>query len=100
MFATEIGGKETNVIQLGNSTILSSKDELSDIRFVLKCTKDVNQKKMMQVLNKIKNLFINTFTGHLYDADDVQKKLKVEFEDKLNKMLESESNVSRFLEVL
>ena len=87
-FATELGEKETKFIELGGGKIFSTKDSSTNYLFVLKCDKKAKAKKMYQILNEIKNLFLNKFLGHLYEIkEEKNKELLSSFENELKIIL-------------
>ena len=74
-FAQEFGEDETRVIELSDAKILSSKDNLTNYLFILKCDTNSKNKKMFGILNQIKNIFIEKFTGHLASNEDIKRKI-------------------------
>jgi len=84
-FAQEFGEDETRVIELSDAKILSSKDNLTNYLFILKCDINSKNKKMFGILKKIKNIFIEMFTGYLASSEDKKKEIMVAFEAALSK---------------
>ena len=97
-FAREFGEEETRVIELSDAKILSSKDNITNYLFAIKCESGVKNKKMFGILNQIKNLYIDKFTGHLTSNEETKKKIMLSFVTELNKIItESPDNISKFL---
>jgi len=72
MIASQIGGEEVKIIELGNSKFFISKDNMTGISFVLKCEKGVKPKKINQILRDIMNIFIGEFTGN-FNSTQIEK---------------------------
>jgi hypothetical protein len=70
--AQKIGEEEVKIIDLGNSKFFLTKDKLTGIEFILKCEKNIKQKKVFETHKKIINLFIEKFIGN-YNASDQTK---------------------------
>lgn len=87
-FANELGEKETKFIELGGGKIFSTKDNSSNYLFVLKCDKNAKAKRMYQILNDVKNLFLNIFLGNLYVIkEEINKGLLSSFKKELKNIL-------------
>jgi len=71
--AKKIGEEEVKIIDLGNSKFFLTKDKLTNIEFILKCEKNIKQKKVFETHKKIINLFIEKFIGN-YNASEQTKK--------------------------
>jgi len=56
-FALKIGEKEAKIIELGNSKIFKTLDDDYNIEVILKCNKNLKEKKASINLTKILNLF-------------------------------------------
>ncbi len=85
--ARELGEEEMKEARLGTSKLYFTKDRISEISFVIKATSTAKQKKMFQLLEKIKNLFINTFIGHMYEESEAIRYLLDSFSINLDKLL-------------
>ncbi|MBN1802283.1 MAG: roadblock/LC7 domain-containing protein [Candidatus Lokiarchaeota archaeon] len=85
--ARELGEEEMKEARLGTSKLFFTKDRISEISFVIKATIYSRQKKMFQILEKIKNLFINTFIGHMHEENEAIKYLLDSFSINLEKLL-------------
>ncbi len=70
--AQKIGEEEVKIIDLGNSKFFLTKDKLTGIEFILKCEKNIKQKKVFETHKKIINLFIEKFIGN-YNASEQTK---------------------------
>ena len=62
--AQKIGEEEVKIIDLGNSKFFLTKDRMTNIEFILKCGKDIKQKKVFETHKRIVNLFIEKFIGN------------------------------------
>lgn len=61
-FARNLGEKSgSEVIEMGKIKIFLAKDEETKMIFVLKCTKDANDKKVKKLFEKIQNTFNTDF---------------------------------------
>jgi len=99
-FVKDIGGQELNSIQLGDETFFSKVDEITKITFLYKTDKMMQEKRVSQLLNKIKNAFLHHFTGK-FTADDVEKtKLMHDFIESIIKILKEQNKVKNFLTAL
>ena len=97
-FAREFGEKETRIVELSDAKILSTMDYITNYLFILKCDINSKNKKMFGILYKIKNLFIEKFTGYLASSEDKKKEIMISFELALNEVLaEPASTLSGFL---
>ncbi len=97
MFASEIGEGGTNSIELGNSSIFSIVDPLTQVKFLLRTVKSTKQKKMMKILSQIKNTYINIFTGHHHDGEESIMKLNSKLSDEIEGILGKKSSAADFL---
>jgi len=70
--AKKIGEEEVKIIDLGNSKFFLTKDKLTNIEFILKCEKNIKQKKVFETHKRIINLFIEKFIGN-YNASEQTK---------------------------
>ena len=96
--AQEFGEDETRVIELSDAKILSTRDKLTDYLFIIKCDTNSKNKKMFGILNQIKNIFIEKFTGHLASSEEIKKKIMLSFEGALNEVIaEPTDSLSGFL---
>ncbi len=77
-FALKIGKKEAKIIELGNSKIFKTLDDEYKIEVILKCDKNIKEKKASINLKKILNLFINLFIGY-FNSSLRTKKERMEF---------------------
>ncbi|TFF93663.1 MAG: hypothetical protein EU544_05545 [Promethearchaeota archaeon] len=96
-FASELGGKQAKIIKLGESKIFTLIDNLTKLYFVIKAKRDAKEKKILDILKKIKNLFINKFTGHLTDSEENKREIMKEFIPELDEILEPQDRVQEFL---
>lgn len=85
--AQEFGEDETRVIELSDAKILSTKDKLTNYSFIIKCDTNSKNKKIFGILNQIKNIFIEKFTGYLASTDEIKKKIMLSFERELNEVI-------------
>ena len=99
-FAKEFGEEETRMIELSDAKIYSTKDKLMNYYFIIKSDINAKNKKMFDILNKIKNLFIDKFIGQLTSSEEKKKQIMVSFKDDLNKFLEPIDNIKGFLKSL
>jgi len=97
-FAREFGEKETRIVELSDAKILSTMDYITNYLFILKCDVNSKNKKMFGILNQIKNLFIEKFTGFLASNENKKKEIMLLFELALNELLtELKDSLSEFL---
>jgi predicted nucleic acid-binding Zn-ribbon protein len=96
-FAKEFGEEETRMIELSDAKIYSARDKLTNYYFIIKCDINTKNKKMFDILNKIKNLFIDKSLGQLTSNDEKKKQIMASFEDALNDLLEPRENIEDFL---
>ena len=99
-FATELGGEQLETIKFGDSKILMTKDQLTNIRFAIRADLKEKDKKLLPILRDIKNLFIQESTGKLYSNGEEKQKFLSSFEEKLHNLLNLQKNVESFLEKL
>lgn len=97
-FAQEYESDDAHKIEMGNYKILSAKDRVTDIIFALICGKGVKSKKIVPILNQVKNLFINNFTGNLYASEEVKSKITESFRVELEKFLTEDEKVKEFFD--
>ena len=97
-FAREFGEEETRVIELGDAKILSTKDNITHFLFAIKCESNAKNKKMFGILNQIKNLYIDKFTGHLASSEEIKEEIMRSFEIEIIKIIsEPKDKLSNFL---
>jgi hypothetical protein len=97
-FALKIGEKEAKIIELGNSKIFKTLDDDYNIEVILKCNKNLKEKKASINLTTILNLFINSFIGY-FSSSTQEKKERIEFFIKeISFMLSKKGKVNYFLE--
>ena len=96
-FVTELGGSESKCIELGKSKIYSSLDTKNNLRFVLKVSKDANEKMINETLNRIKNLFIDKINQHLGFNEVNKAEIIKAFNEELKAVIKPETNLQRFL---
>ena len=99
-FALKIGEKDAKVIELGNSKIFKAADYDLNIDFIIKCEKDVKEKKGSNYLNKLMNLFINTFIGYFNSSDSVKKKKMDSFIEEFYSVFGREGKINYFIKHL
>ncbi|MFX1338562.1 MAG: hypothetical protein ACFFDK_08120 [Promethearchaeota archaeon] len=85
--AQEFGEDETRVIELSDSKILSTRDKITNYSFIIKSEIKSKNKKIFGILNQIKNIFIEKFTGHLASSVEVKKKIMLSFEEAINEII-------------
>ena len=91
-FAKEFGEEETRIVELSDAKIFSTLDSLTNYLFIIKSDMIAKSKKMFEMLKKIKNLFIDSFMGHLASSEQQKKKIMESFENALNELLEDPSD--------
>ncbi|MHA1148833.1 MAG: hypothetical protein ACTSR8_11395 [Promethearchaeota archaeon] len=96
-FAAELGGGEAKVIKFGDSKIFSTKDPMTNIMFVIKAILKSKDKKLLNLLNQIKNLFIEKFTGNLTADSTTKIRILEDFRDALDELIKPKDNVDAFL---
>jgi len=96
-FASSLGEAEAKIIELGNDKIFSTGDQLTNLKFILKCDKGMKKKKAFSILKDIKNLFLNIFTGKFTSSVDIKSELMKKFILEMNDLIAPKSNVDAFL---
>ncbi len=96
-FAKQIGEREVKEIALGNRLLYCSIDIYSSMIFVVECDTNTKSKKIRQVLEKTKSLFVNLFLGNLNADDQIKSKIISELKKRLSDMLGEPSEVENFL---
>ena len=96
-FAVTLGEKEAKVIELGNDKIFSTADQLTSLKFILKCDKNMKKKRAFQLLNEIKNLFLNKFTGNFTSSADIKSEIMKGFILEMDKLVSPKSNIETLL---
>ncbi|MFX0042286.1 MAG: hypothetical protein ACFE8L_05185 [Candidatus Hodarchaeota archaeon] len=97
-FALKIGEKEAKIIELGNSKIFKTLDDEYNIEVILKCNKNVKEKKASINLTKVLNYFINSFIGY-FNSSTQEKKERIEyFIKEISFMLSKRGKMNYFLE--
>lgn len=99
-FASELGEQHANTIKLGDSMLFSTKDQISNVYFVIRTDFKAKPKQIFKLLNEIKNLFINKVLSRLNASDDEKKELLKEFEKDLEKIIKEDDNIESFLQGL
>ncbi|MFX1322857.1 MAG: hypothetical protein ACFFAQ_14565 [Promethearchaeota archaeon] len=97
-FVLKIGEKEAKIIELGNSKIFKTLDYDYNIEVILKCDKNVKEKKASINLTKILNLFINSFIGYFNSSIQIKKERMDFFITELSFMLGESRKTNYFLE--
>ena len=98
-FASELGQKEVNAIRFEDSSIYTTKDNLTNVNFYLNGGPKAKSKEMTQLLTKIKDSFITIFTDHLQDPPEEKSLLLKKFEESLEYLLKGRfiSDAAEFL---
>ena len=96
-FTDELGGLNKRSVDLGNTILFWDEDNITNTIFILRCVKNAKEKRMLGHLKKIKNAFIDIFTGHLQDSKEVKINLTRVLERKIRDMFEKESDIAKFL---
>lgn len=97
-FALKIGEKEAKIIELGNSKIFKTLDDEYKIEVILKCDKNIKDKKASINLKKILNLFINSFIGYFNSSLRTKKERMEFFIKEISFMFGESGKVNYFLE--
>ncbi len=96
-FANELGGGDIHRIEIGKNRVYILNDQISNYRFILRCTQKVNQKRGQNILIKVKNSFIKTFMGEKHEDVETLMKLKSKFGDEILSYFRDPSDVVGFL---
>jgi len=72
-FATQFGGEELKIADLGNKTIFARVCKDTGFQFILVTEKKVKHEKMLGILEQIHTLFLEKF-AHYNEADDEKKR--------------------------
>ncbi len=101
-FAVELGKKELKVIELSNSKILIQRDKKSNINFILKCGKSLDNEDVSKFIGNIRNFFTKHFKVDIDDSSKISSKSTLAIERFIQGMLEIEekSSIEQFLEDL
>ena len=91
-FAKEFGEEETRIVELSDAKIFSTLDSLTNYIFIIKSDINAKSKKIFEILNKIKNLFIDSFMGQLASSNEKKTKIMVSFEHNIDVLLEEPSD--------
>jgi len=89
--ALEFGDEEMKEAKIGEASYFFTKDKLSGISIVIMSELESKLKRIHPLLVKIKNLFITTFFGNVYN-EEAKKYLFESFEISLEKLLKESSD--------
>lgn len=99
-FAKDLANEDISTFQMGAEKIYSKKDPITNITFIYKTDKKTKDKRVFNLLNRVKNAFINQFTGN-FNADRESKiRLMESFIIELDNILEEKNKVNNFLKCL
>ena len=98
--ARSLGEDEINSVEIGNSVIYTLQDKVKNILFVLKCEKNGNKKKIIELLKTIMNEFIITFDGNFNKPLNKKEKLMELFIIAIGKICGASTKVTYFLNEL
>lgn len=98
--AKDMGNQELNSIQLGKDRYYSKIDEITNINFIYKTNKNKKERLVVSTLDKIKNSFLNHFTGKFTASEEEQRYLMLNFLESLVEIFDEENKVKNFLKVL
>ena len=89
-FARNMGEKSgCETIEIGKTKIFLKKDEETKLVFILKCTKEANEKKVLKVFSKIQQVFNTDFKPYFkkYSPKDLRLYISNLFKTSLEKIL-------------
>jgi len=86
-FVTQLGEKETERIELGNSKFFIVKSKEHKLIFIIKTTQNANNKKVSKLLNKIHKKFMEKF--HKFLLIYSTKELRIYIDDIFKKEIEN-----------
>ena len=89
--ALEFGDEEMKEAKIGEASYFFTKDKISGISIVIMSELESKLKRVHPLLVKIKNLFITTFFGNVYN-EEAKKYLFESFEISLEKLLKESSD--------
>jgi hypothetical protein len=99
-FALNIGEKEAKVIELGNRKIFKTAIYDLNVEFIIKCEKIIKEKKVLNYLNDLMNLFLNTFIGYFNSLDSIKKQKMDLFIQEFHLLFGKGGKISYFLKHL
>ena len=83
-------------VSFGDKKVFSIVDKISNFMFILVCQTDAKPKKIMPLLNELKNSYLNNCTGIQYIRERKKVQSIAQFHDALNRIL-MPSNAESFL---
>ena len=96
--AQKIGEEEVKIIDLGNSKFFLTKDKLTNFEFILKCERNIKQKKVFEIHKRIVNLFIEKFTGNFNATEETKKILMNSFLKDLTEIMGKGEKIEFYLD--
>ncbi len=98
VFARSLGSTDVKSITVGSNKIHVIKDNLTNMIFFISCELTAKPKKVNQILDQMRNLFIAKFLGKINESDDKKRELLKEFtQDLKTAIYQKESAIERFL---
>jgi hypothetical protein len=90
-FAANMGEKSGNEIDMGKVKIFLGKDEETKLIFILKCSKEANEKRVKKLFKKIQKVFNTDFKPYFkkYSPKDLRLYINNLFTTSLEKILKS-----------
>ena len=98
-FIEEIGEKKAEVIELGKSKIYLTKDESTELIFVLRSSPDTKEKKVKKLLEKIITNFNDNYSKFLTTPEKLREHIFHAFHKDIHKITEEgmEKRIKKFL---
>ena len=93
-FASEFGGEELRIADLGNKTIFAKVGEKTGFQFILVTEKKVKHDKMLGILEQIHALFLEKFAQYSKVDDEKKREIMGSFIIDLNHILEPDDKLT------
>lgn len=99
-FASEINQKEMKLIELSANKVFATIDEKYDIVVIIKCRKNVKDAVAFELLQRIKQKFLENFKTYAITPEDMKFVKTSIFSKDLRKILKENSDINKFLKSL
>jgi len=99
-FAKNLGDGEVSAFQIGDEKIYSKKDPYNNVTYIYKTDKKVKEKKVSNLLNKVRNAYIHQLIGTQYSSKEKKVRMMKRFILELEEILEEKNKVNNFLKCL
>lgn len=99
LFALDLSGDSIKVIELEKFKLITTIEEQSGFKIVLKFNKSEKEKEIKKILELMKAIFLEIFNGQLDDESAIIR-LKLKFDSEITNLLKRYDNISEFLKSL